>query len=776
MEKPVIVKTILAVVLCWTVLFPCSDCCDADEYRLPVFTSDSIISEDSFWEDSWIGSGDGCEIEQIQNRINITETADGVKSLMFSGSNSGDKGWWVACIARPMWQPFYLEDCKNEALLEFSINYEEHEGDCFIGIADKSRLRREAILELKNYILPRKGWQKVEIPLLDFYKANPRVDFSGISHVILKSSSAGKTFRILLSNMLFRAADLAETEYPVIKINQCGYRLKDTKIAKVSGIGIRDFDSGKFFIIEKETGERVFEGKIRKRSDMDTGSGDIVFNADFSEFGVPGCYRMVIRGNKISSAIFRINDDVYNKLLVDSLRMFYLQRCGTSVNSTGWRHGSCHTEDATLLSEQSKKIDAAGGWHDAGDYGKYIVNAGVSVGTLLYAYELFPEKFSDGQMNIPESSNGVPDILDEARWEIDWFFKMQREDGGVYHKLAGIFQPKDFSPDMDKQPRYIIDLSAKAPCSGEILDGSAVSTAATANFAAVCSLSSRIFEKHDAKFSRKCLVSAEKAWDFLAEHPEDYPPRGFCNPQIKDPFIISGEYGDDPEGKWTQGDKDERFWASVELFLSTGKDKYHKYIKDNYGKFKDAHAINWQQLQNFGLYSYCLSGKADEDIKADILDSLSNYGKSILTAAENSAYDVCLNDYEYYWGSNAVVLNYAVDMLFLYRLFNEEVYLKAALNQLHYILGRNALSTSFVSGYGENPAGAFYHNWFNSAGGNVLYPRGFLVGGPNKDNFRVSSFPAKCYKPVKSDFTINEPAINYNAPLVFIAAFFSEKQ
>ncbi|MBN2190652.1 MAG: glycoside hydrolase family 9 protein [Candidatus Aureabacteria bacterium] len=774
MRRLLTLAVIPAVISSWVALFPCSGYCDAGEYRLPVFTSDLNISDAPFWEDSWIGSGDGCEIDHRQNRISMMEDDEGARVLSFKGSNPGS-GWWFACIARPMWQPFYLEGYKEVALLEFSVNCEDGQCPCLIGIADKSRLKREAVLDLKKYMTARGGWQKIRIPVSDFCKINSGMDFSRISHIILKGNGSPGKFSISMKEIEFRAGDILEEIYPVIKINQCGYRPCDIKVAKISGREMNDFGSKTFYVLDEKTGDRAFEGKICAGTAADADSGDMVFDADFSDLKTPGRYRISIGESNIKSPVFCIDRDVYNGLLVDSLRMFYLQRCGTSVNSSECRHNPCHMEDAMLLSEKSKEIEATGGWHDAGDYGKYIVNAGVSVGTLLYAYELFPEKFFDGQVNIPESSNGVPDILDEARWEVEWFLKMQRADGGVYHKLAGVFQLKACPPDLDCQPRYIIDLSAVAPGSDKLLPGSVVSTTATANFAAVCALAARMFDVYDEDFSRECLFAAEKAWEFLKKHPQDYPARGFCNPPLKDPFIVSGEYGDDPEGDWTQGDKDERFWASVELFRSTGNDKYHDYVKDNYTGFKNAHAINWQQLQNLGLYSYCLCPGADERVKYDILEGLEVYGKSILMTAENNAYNVALNDYEYYWGSSAVALNYAVDMLFIYELSGEDQYLETAQSQLHYVLGRNVLSMSFVSGYGENSVGAFYHNWFNSSLAADSYPRGFLVGGPNKDNFRISDFPARCYKPVESDFTINEPAINYNAPLVFASSFFSEK-
>jgi endoglucanase len=747
---------------------------DNDElYTLKIYDK-NMVGNKQFWEDSWLGYGGACNLDNASDRVEVVD--DSLDRVLYLGGNlEHNGGWWLLCIARPMWQVISLDEPFNDTYLEFDVKVEGLNKDILFGIADKTRLKKEALLPLNDYIKPDGNWQKVIVPVDDFITAKSSIDLSKISHIIFRNTDSTGDFKLYISNMSFKCP-FKEKNYPLIKINQLGYKLQEKKIAKISGLNIKKYNKKSFQIIDIENNKIAFQGKLKKQKDFDEVSGDTVYNADFSSLCEPGTYRIDVNDSSEVSSQFIISDEVYRPLMIDSLRMFYFQRCGCSITSpfsNKWQHEVCHDKDAFLLSARENKVEATGGWHDAGDYGKYIVNGGISVGTLLAAYEFMPDKFTDGQLNIPESSNQIPDILDEARYELEWFLKMQREDGGVYHKIAGVYEVNWKTPDKDKAKRYIIDLSAIEPNTDINYTESIVSTTATANLAAVCAMAARIYKDCDKDFAEKCLQAAEKAWAFLEVKESDYPKRGFCNPTLPDLFIVSGEYGDDPEGEWSEGDADERFWAAAELFRSTGKVKYHNYIKKNYNNFKEGHSLNWQQLQNYGLYAYCLSDNADINIKKDILKFFRIYIDDLVEVCKNNGYNTALHQYDYYWGSNAVILNNAIDLLYACKLFQDDEFSEIALNQLHYILGRNVFSYSFVSGAGEMGVKKYYHMWF-MAGHYADYPPGFLVAGPNSDNYKVSKYPARCYGLNESDFTINEIAINYNAPLVFVSSFFSK--
>ncbi|MFA5316343.1 MAG: glycoside hydrolase family 9 protein [Dehalococcoidales bacterium] len=729
------------------------------EFKVRVFDNDMAVCRDH-WGDSWIGNGSGSRVDRADDKIKLADRGKEGLVLDFSGENAKG-GWWSACLARPMWQVMSLDSYKEKGYLEMSVKGASGGEEFVVGLADKSKLKREAMLPSPKFFAVTAEWQRVRIPLAEFSAVKQSLDLDRISHVIFRNGGKPGKFAFYVKDVSFRS-ELVEKAYPLIKVDQAGYAPAEIKIAKVSGIGIKGRAGNVFSIVDEDSARDVFSGRLKRVSARDRATGDAVFDADFTAFDRPGRYRVRVDGADIKSPVFCISDSAYEVVLRDSLRMYFYQRCGAALEpgySGKWTHPSCHNDDAYLFSEGSKKIEAAGGWHDAGDYGKYVVNGGIAAGTLLAIYELCPGNFTDGQLGIPESGNSVPDILDEARREVEWFLKMQREDGAAYHKLAGEYVPVDRSPDRDFGKRFIMDIS----------------TPATANLAAVAAIASRTYGKFDPDFSKKCLDAAERAWVYLKSHPSDYPPRGYSDPVLDKGDIDGGEYGDDPQGKWTQGDRDERFWAACELFRATGKEEYHGYIRANYSLFKTGHAMNWQQLQNMGLYSYCMSASADTAIKKEIIKSMDRYGNGMLKAARASAYGSALHNYEYYWGSNTVALNYGVDLVYLYELTGDRRYRSAALDQLHYVLGRNVFGLSMVSGIGEKSIEKYYHTWFNNSDHDTL-PPGFMVGGPNADNFRVSRYPGRCYKNVGYDFTVDEIAVNYNAPLVFVSGYFSAKK
>ena len=182
-----------------------------------------------------------------------------------------------------------------------------------------------------------------------------------------------------------------------------------------------------------------------------------------------------------------------------------------------------------------------GGWHDAGDYGKYVGPGAVTVGHLLYTHLLFPEGCK-ANLNIPESGNGVPDILNEARYELEWLLKMQREDGAFYHKLTKARFAPFIMPEEDRETEYLMP----------------VSHCATAAACACLALGYRVYGKYDPAFAERMLIQARRAWNWLIEHPDFVP---FTNPD----GVRTGQYGE-------RTDRDDRFWAACELYASTGEE------------------------------------------------------------------------------------------------------------------------------------------------------------------------------------------------------------
>ncbi|UCF63324.1 MAG: glycoside hydrolase family 9 protein [bacterium] len=539
-----------------------------------------------------------------------------------------------------------------------------------------------------------------------------------------------------------------------IFVNQLGYRENDPKFIFSSEFA----DS--FVILDATNQTVVFKNQLELFTLSDPATGMDLYKGDFSSLTSSGNYYCKILPSD-SSFGFIIHDSVYNQLYKQSLKGLYFQRCGYDLLGPtvgNYYHPRCHILDGIFHSTTGSTGFhlARGGWHDAGDYGKYIVNAGISIGTLLMASEYFPGKFNRDDLNIAESGNGIPDILDEVRIELEWMLTMQNPDGGVYHKLT----PEQFSPFImpqnDNSTRFIYQ----------------VSTPATGDFAAVMARAARIFYPVDTVFANLCRNSAELAWDYLELHPTIVPPGGFSNP----PGTATGVYGD-------SDDSDERLWAAVELYLTTGSSDYHNYFITNYnsGGLINS-AMNWRNVRPMAHLTYIFGQRNDINtgIQSSLTTSLNSMCQNLVIRSYSNGFLVSINPGEYVWGCNSMVMNHALILVLGYEKFQNESFKSVALDQLHYVMGRNAHGLSFVTGSGtESPM--FPHHRPSGADGIAEPVPGLLVGGPDQylsdpvlqAHFTSSTPPALCYMDDQGSYASNEIAINWNAPLIFVSGYFA---
>jgi len=539
-----------------------------------------------------------------------------------------------------------------------------------------------------------------------------------------------------------------------IFIDQKGYLPNAAKFVLVA----QPADS--FKVIESSSNQIVFREKLNRWQTNDPATGLTINKGDFSDLTTSGHYIIDVPGVG-KSFEFLISDSVYLDVYHKSLKGFYFQRCGVDLTTEYagvYSHTKCHTTDGIFHSTTGLTgfHEALAGWHDAGDYGKYVVNAGVTVGTLLMAYELFPERFNQDNLNIPESGNGMPDLLDEVRFELEWLLKMQDQNGGVYHKLTREQFAGFILPQRDTAVRYIYQISSTA----------------TADFAAMLARASRIYQSFDPLLSQLCLAAAEKAWQYLEAHPNIIPSGGFQNPSGTN----TGEYGDGQ-------DFDERLWAAAELFVTTGNDKYHNYFKDNY---RASGLINspmgWQNVKALALLTYLTGNHSaiNPTVHSQIQGSLINYCQTLVNKRNQSGFHVLLEPGEYFWGSNSHALNKAILLIIAYEKSKNPDFYNTALDQLHYLLGVNAHRLSFITGIGDKSVRNPHHR--PSAADNIAEPvPGLLAGGPNqylqdpilKTHFNSSTPPALCYIDHVDSYASNEIAINWNAPLVFVSGYFA---
>jgi len=534
----------------------------------------------------------------------------------------------------------------------------------------------------------------------------------------------------------------------MIHINQVGYDIDLPKRAVITG-------KGECCFVMSAGGDEVLEPQLFQPI-FDPASGDTVRMADFSKIDRPGEYFLFADGLKKT---FYVREKPYGELLGALIKGMYYQRCGCALEEKHagvYKHGECHKSIARLIDDENALLDVSGGWHDAGDYGRYIVPAAVTLGHMLYAYELFPQVFDD-ELNIPESGNGVPDMINECRYELEWMLKMQRADGGVYHKVATqVFAPF-IMPEEDQKELLIFR----------------VSHTATAGFAASLALAYRVFKTFDPEFAGKLLAASLRAWDWLEKNPDFVP---FKNP----PGAASGGYGDD-------SCEDELFWASCELYaaacLADMPENKERFMNEMQKRVDivDISALGWRETGGFGTLC-CLfaAGDLNTDFVRELKERFIDDADQCRETVRQSGYETALEIDSYVWGSIMPILNNAIIMICAGLLTGEPAYRNAAQSQLDYLLGMNATGYSFVTGFGEN-AFRYPHNRPSYADGIADPIPGLVSGGPNnrfKDHvcrklIPSDTPPAKTYIDDTWTASANENAIYWNSPAIFTTAYFN---
>ena len=537
-----------------------------------------------------------------------------------------------------------------------------------------------------------------------------------------------------------------------VAVNLVGYPTNDIKQAFLVNAEAEAFE-----LVNKSNGNVVFAGSAGPSKPKDAATGDKVTVLDFSDFNKPGTY--FIRINEpafYESTSFKIDRDIYSAAALAAVQSYYYHRCGTPVdNGTKWHYEMCHLQDAPFYEAGHRNKDVTGGWHDAGDYNKFSVNTSLSAALLLYSYQANPGTFYDGQLNIPEASNRIPDILDEVKWGLDWLLKMQREDGGVYHKVSQKKWVGEFLPHNDPSERHIFD----------------VSSAATASFAATTALGSRQFKPYSYEYAVELKKASEKAWDYLVNHPDDVPQGGFKNP----PDVKGGEYGD-------VDDIDERLWAALELYRLTNEPTYLQYFMEHHSRIskEDIPPISWRDVESFVLNTF-LDIKTNERYRLEkehIKSAIVAHADRVLDTRSENSYRNLIKHTEYYWGSNSVGLAYAHDLLQAYELTGKPEYKEGAYDQLHFILGRNPFNLSQITGVGSRAVEHPYHQLSELDDTKEPVP-GMLVGGPNNylllNDREISPFPAYNYEDSFNNYLVNEVAINFTAIFAYVSSSLASK-
>ena len=573
---------------------------------------------------------------------------------------------------------------------------------------------------------------------------------------------------------------------PNVLVNQVGYLPHLPKLAIVKSTS-KTPETYQLL----SSGGRVVASGTTLPVGVDAASGDTVHVADFSSFeGTGRGFTLKVAGNV--SHPFDIEAGVYKKLKYDALAYFYQNRSGIEIampyaREKQWTRPAGHVGKGVNQGDNNVpclansgcnySLDVTGGWYDAGDHGKYVVNAGISVWTLLDEYERnkylgsSAHDFADGKMAIPEKKNGVPDLLDEARWELEFELKMQVPAGQplagmVHHKVHDLeWTALGTAPQDDQIKRFLWPPS----------------TAATLNMAANAGQCARIWQKIDKKFSARCLEAAERAWTAAMAHPAMFAGTA---------AVGGGPYDDKQVS-------DEFYWAAAELYVTTKKDVYKAFLLKS-PHFKAVPIttgddgiptpMTWAETEALGTITLAVvpNGLPATD-RAAARKNIQAAADAYFELIKTQGYRVPFKpgSHGFPWGSNAFVLNNMIIMALAHDFTREPKYLDGVGEGMSYLLGRNPMDQSYVTGYGDRPLEHPHHRfWAHQA--NPAFPGpppGAISGGPNsglQDPYvqgagLAGCAPEKCYVDNIEAWSANEIAINWNAPLAWAAAFLDEK-
>lgn len=559
-----------------------------------------------------------------------------------------------------------------------------------------------------------------------------------------------------------------------IMVNQVGYEAAASHKLAVA-------DTPGSYVLKNAAGEVLWQGRTGEAM-QDPLCGETLYPLDFGSVQTPGKY-VLEDAQGAGSDAFEIGRDVLAGVHNAMIKALYFQRCGCALEERyagPYVHGACHTADSQIYGEEGQTLKARGGWHDAGDYGRYITPAAVAVGHLLYAYWLFPAAFKE-ELNIPESGNGVPDVLNECRYELEWMLKMQREDGGVYHKLTAWRHADFIMPEEDKDTFYAYPISSLA----------------VADFCACMALAARVYHRvNEKEFAAQMDAAARRAWQWLMRNPQ---PLLFTNPEGSN----TGDYRDTT-------DADERLWAAAEMMrLADWRREDTREYVDVMRRILDTGLevtdFGWTDVAGFAAMAVLTDPRraAGEEITQNFRSAVLAEADRLARLGKHNAFGMAMGAGDFCWGSNMVVTNRGILLALaceILRLREDEafgdrkttqnpetasriaVYREVIQAQIDYLLGKNITGYSFVTGFGDH-AYRYPHLRTTAADGIDEPMAGWVAGGPNGkpgDELAIRMIPKgtppmKCYLDREECYSLNEMTIYWNSSAVFVTAYLRQR-
>lgn len=426
---------------------------------------------------------------------------------------------------------------------------------------------------------------------------------------------------------------------PNILVDQVGYAVGSKKVAMING----ETPPENFSLLDAETGREVYTGKVESKG-YDISVNAYISYADFTDFNTVGSY--YIQAASIGrSYAFEIVEDPYKALLNRVFKQYYLSRCGLTLSAElagEAAHNACHSREAQMKDEAMIKRDVSGGWHVDEIGSRDVISGCQAVNTLLLAYELYPDDLGD-DMGIPESGNGIPDVLDEVKYEIDWLLKMQDTSGAVYASVSSVD---------NKNAGYIL-----------YIDG--ITMEATIHYAATMAKFSYLYQSYDREFATLCLQASDRAYRYAENYLADVSERQY-------------------------------FFAAAELYRATGGYRYHSVVKSYLTQNPDPDLDNDYVFWGYVTY-LSTKQKVDMNLCEAATQILMRKGETISYASKDSKLLVNTDEKQ---GGNAGLLRDMARLAVVDHIITNHEYATVLENHAHYMLGRNLQSITYLDGVG----------------------------------------------------------------------------
>jgi len=483
-------------------------------------------------------------------------------------------------------------------------------------------------------------------------------------------------------------------------------------------------------------------------------SGRNVYVLDFSSLSEEGTFYINVDGVGRTQN-FIISETAYNNAFSNAFTAMYMWRSGTDINRTygsttySWAAGHTAGTDLTYVSAYKFSSDGTGGWYDAGDYGRYVGNAGITIWPMLMAWNDFGDTINAISYNLPETAPGYPEYLKEIKYETDWLFKMMYEDnsGKISDKLTSKNHAAFTRPSSDTSVMYFLPWS----------------TYATANFAGIMAMAARYFYPYDEAYARQCLDAAKLAFGALQANPSavscEAASLGFST------------------GVYDGNDTANRMWAGAELYATTGESVYRTYFEARAGGGAFSNVYDWNETSPMALFTYYFTTQTAKNstLVNNIRNNTVSIANGIVNQVNSHGYGRSMTSH--WWGSNGVVLRMTTILHAAFKMTGDYKYRYAASDIITHMLGRNHFGRSFVTGTGLNPP-LYPHDRRIASDGIAAPIPGYIVGGSNGGNWgdsvlsaMPSGLPAASYwADNQSSYASNETAINWQAALIYSLA------